>query len=384
MNERYSSNAEINWVKAKLVVQLKHVAHCIYRLGAHVPKVHTLIEAALRLNEIQKIHSFKTVSSKIDFVPNVSALEDEGNFEDIFWRSFHRAVSSRPELRHFNTRCQHGLAKLLTKARDGEKHNNFGRYRKGMRNPDVHAEASLAHFLLRQKASFAGGDNFIGCSKPSCYTCHLTLTSHPQAYFPTAQHNVCFPTCPPWPPTDAQTVENWNGINASSFTEDIKQNSTRMTNKLAIQIVRHVYRHSATSSSANGSPGYCSSNGSTPARSSASTDYQSHTVFSPRTPADENAERILNMSTLFEPLDKNLVRREFTERKRSIGTAERYHTRLARKLSLTREQFDCDGPNGGSVRTRKNSLDGEWVVTGCEGRTMRLRKGLGGQLSVLG
>lgn len=45
--------------------------------------------------------------------------------------------------------------------------------------PLPHAEASMLHHFSTNGLQFAGGDRYIGCSKPSCYCCRKYFRVHP-------------------------------------------------------------------------------------------------------------------------------------------------------------------------------------------------------------
>lgn len=52
----------------------------------------------------------------------------------------------------------------------------------------IHAELLVLNHFYRQRFAFADGVPYIGCSKLSCYCCHVYMDLHPQAILPRPCH----------------------------------------------------------------------------------------------------------------------------------------------------------------------------------------------------
>lgn len=64
--------------------------------------------------------------------------------------------------------------------------------------PMVHAEPLMADYIFRSNWTYVGDDHYIGCSKPSCVSCHLYLRSHPDKVSTQSCHGNLWPKwCPP-------------------------------------------------------------------------------------------------------------------------------------------------------------------------------------------
>lgn len=53
------------------------------------------------------------------------------------------------------------------------------RYQRVRQTPKPHAETKILHYFFQNGVEFARGDRYIGCSKPSCYSCARYLRFHP-------------------------------------------------------------------------------------------------------------------------------------------------------------------------------------------------------------
>ncbi|KIW36439.1 uncharacterized protein PV06_11328 [Exophiala oligosperma] len=66
--------------------------------------------------------------------------------------------------------------------------------------PRPHAELLLLEYFHRNGLDFATDDRYIGCSKPSCYCCHIYMHCHPGRFAPRPCHgNLWIHWAPPYP-----------------------------------------------------------------------------------------------------------------------------------------------------------------------------------------
>jgi hypothetical protein len=66
--------------------------------------------------------------------------------------------------------------------------------------PRPHAELLVLEHFHRNRFDFIADDRYIGCSKPSCYCCHLYLQCHPGRFAPRPCHgNLWINWAPPIP-----------------------------------------------------------------------------------------------------------------------------------------------------------------------------------------
>lgn len=93
--------------------------------------------------------------------------------------------------------------------------------------PKPHAETQVLHHFLVQALSFVGGDQYVGCSEPSCYSCAKYFHYHPmRARTGRVQHNVRVKWCLPsaWMGSDGE-VERHNlrmmRVMADSIRNDV-------------------------------------------------------------------------------------------------------------------------------------------------------------------
>ena len=66
--------------------------------------------------------------------------------------------------------------------------------------PRPHAELLILEHFHRNDFDFVSGDKYIGCSKPSCYSCHIYMQYHPGGFTPRPCHgNLWINWAPPIP-----------------------------------------------------------------------------------------------------------------------------------------------------------------------------------------
>lgn len=64
--------------------------------------------------------------------------------------------------------------------------------------PLVHPEVLIVDYIFSGNLSFIRDDRYVGCSKPSCISCHLYLEAHPANVLPRSCHGNLWPKwCPP-------------------------------------------------------------------------------------------------------------------------------------------------------------------------------------------
>ena len=77
-----------------------------------------------------------------------------------------------------------------------------GRFREDYSNikPRPHAELLVLEHFYFNKLDFVANDKYIGCSKPSCYCCHIYMQCHPGNFTPRPCHgNLWINWAPPIP-----------------------------------------------------------------------------------------------------------------------------------------------------------------------------------------
>ncbi|KIW29821.1 uncharacterized protein PV07_05608 [Cladophialophora immunda] len=66
--------------------------------------------------------------------------------------------------------------------------------------PRPHAELLILEHFYRNRLDFVTDDRYIGCSKPSCYCCHIYMQCHPGRFAPRPCHgNLWINWAPPYP-----------------------------------------------------------------------------------------------------------------------------------------------------------------------------------------
>jgi len=65
--------------------------------------------------------------------------------------------------------------------------------------PLVHCEVLIVDYIFCGNLSFIRDDRYVGCSKPSCISCHIYLEDHPANILPRLCHGNLWPKwCPPY------------------------------------------------------------------------------------------------------------------------------------------------------------------------------------------
>lgn len=74
-------------------------------------------------------------------------------------------------------------------------------FRRRYSKPCLHAEIAVLEHFYRRSRHFVNDDRYIGCSKPSCYCCHLFCRLHPLQVLPRPCHGDTWPkwSLPPLP-----------------------------------------------------------------------------------------------------------------------------------------------------------------------------------------
>lgn len=66
--------------------------------------------------------------------------------------------------------------------------------------PRPHAELLVLEHFYHKQLEFTADDRYIGCSKPSCYCCHIYMQCHPGRFSPRPSHgNLWIHWAPPYP-----------------------------------------------------------------------------------------------------------------------------------------------------------------------------------------
>lgn len=66
--------------------------------------------------------------------------------------------------------------------------------------PRPHAELLVLEHFYHKQLEFTADDRYIGCSKPSCYCCHIYMQCHPGRFSPRPSHgNLWTHWAPPYP-----------------------------------------------------------------------------------------------------------------------------------------------------------------------------------------
>lgn len=97
----------------------------------------------------------------------------------------------------------------------------------------VHAELLLLDLFMRKKYEFVGGDRYIGCSKPACYSCYQ--------YFLAQNNNFVLPACHNklylyWRPPDVFDEFDLEAIERR--TDTMNKMNTRIRNEIKEQLER--------------------------------------------------------------------------------------------------------------------------------------------------
>lgn len=164
------------------------IRHYIGRLGSWTKAVRVVVQGALRFPQRIENAQIKVVepSGLVDR-PNADHLTD---FNSLLRRMLPAHQESLAE----------ELSQVLTsidavagiKDRFHESYSNM--------RPRPHAELLVLEHFHSNKFEFVADDRYIGCSKPSCYCCHLYTQLHPGGFAPRPCHgNLWINWAPPAP-----------------------------------------------------------------------------------------------------------------------------------------------------------------------------------------
>lgn len=164
------------------------IRHYIGRLGSWIKAVRILFQCALRFPQRIENAQVKVIDP--------CGLVDQPNKDHLTGidGAIRRMVPARHE----------SLAKDLIRALAdidlfASINNRFCENYLGVR-PRPHAELLVLEHFHQNNFEFVGDDRYIGCSKPSCYCCHLYMQQHPGGFTPRPCHgNLWINWAPPIP-----------------------------------------------------------------------------------------------------------------------------------------------------------------------------------------
>lgn len=199
-------SAEMSYVKERAATSedygnrqnpFAEVRHFVGRLAFHAKSVRVLMSAASRLPALFSDPRIEAVERPPSIVPS-PPLRNKVNLDSMAKRMVRNnealLLDVRARLRALDQLL--GIEKIL---REEYANKNI--------KPCVHAElVLLEHFFQnRQHIELYDNDNFIGCSKPSCYCCFLYIREHPGHFVEPATHQKIYLN---WmPPTSIPGVQ---------------------------------------------------------------------------------------------------------------------------------------------------------------------------------
>jgi hypothetical protein len=145
------------------------------KIGKHITVAQALAKAAIKLPELVRGLQVSIVPPKSEKGgPKPSNLSLESVLEHVF--------SSELDRKQYLKRLKFlGSADDFSKILKEEGAKTY-----------VHAELLLLDYFFKNNFEFAGGDNYIGCSKPACYLCHAYIENHPGRFSVPPCHNKIY------------------------------------------------------------------------------------------------------------------------------------------------------------------------------------------------
>ena len=98
-------------------------------------------------------------------------------------------------------------------------------YRDPSFKPMIHAEIAMVDHFYRNQLDFHGSERYIGCSKPSCFCCEITLRHHPlRPSLRPAHGNLWIKWSLPAVHVGLDILPSLSGDELQRLIEEIKQN----------------------------------------------------------------------------------------------------------------------------------------------------------------